>query len=64
MSVLSAFMYVHHICACCPWSAEEGVGSTDTGISDGWARGIPGMLGTQLRYCGSDLTVESSLLAL
>jgi len=28
MGVLSACMYVHHVCAWCPWRSEVGVGST------------------------------------
>jgi hypothetical protein len=31
MSVLSVCMYVHHMCAWCPWKQEEDAGSLGTG---------------------------------
>lgn len=33
MCVLPVYMYVRHVCACCPWRSEEGIGSPRTGVS-------------------------------
>lgn len=44
-SILSACMYVHHKCAWCSWSPEEGIGSPGTGIGNGCE--LPGGWGTK-----------------
>jgi hypothetical protein len=33
--VLPASMYVHHVCAWCPQRSERGIGSSETGVTDG-----------------------------
>lgn len=36
LSILSACLYMHHVCAWCPVRSEGGVGSPQTGVTDGW----------------------------
>lgn len=36
LCVLPEIMYVHHVCAWCPWRSEEGVGSPGPGVKDGY----------------------------
>jgi hypothetical protein len=33
--VLPVYVYMHHMCACCLWRPEEGIGSSGTGVADG-----------------------------